>query len=360
MQRGMWLWLILSACGNGKATPSDGPLVIDAQNLIDAPVDGSLDAPPPSASVAFGLTMYDYGRLQLGQHATKTFRLWNVGTDPTTTLDVMLAGGGDYSKTADNCDGHVLAPGASCTITVQYAPAAASQTATLTASGVSVALLGTALAGGALTIAPVTIDLAPLATQVFLVTNTGATTSGILSAAMTSTDGTVFPADVTDCAGFDLGPNEPCTISVQFKPIDGTPKAATLFVLANPGGTTTAQITGTGPATAPILVFGPASHDFGQLASPNTGNFTFTVTNFGGGATGTLTSAVQTQLGEFAVAKGQAGDCDGATLAAGASCSVRVVATPSGSVFGLAGGTISLSGNPGGSPSAAVSMTMVM
>jgi hypothetical protein len=252
----------------------------------------------------------------------------------------------------------VLAPGANCTITVKYAPTVAAQGATLTASGVSVALLGTALASGVLTIAPASIDLAPQASQVFLVTNTGAVNTGILAAGMTTSDGAVFAANVGDCAGFDLGPGEPCTISVQFNPTDATPKAATLFAMATPGGTVTAQITGTGPATAPWLVLGPGSHDFGQLMAPNTGNFTFTVTNFGGGTTAALTSTVVTQLGEFSVAKGQAGDCDGATLAAGASCSVRVVATPSNIVSGMAIGTITLSGNPGGSTSAAVSMTM--
>ena len=316
----MWSWSILAACGGGNAAPSDAthPIdasidarPIDAPHPIDAPTDGAPDAPPPTTtSVSFGLATYDFGRMQLGHHASKTFRLWNVGAAPTAMLDVALAGGGDYTKTADTCDGNVLATGASCAITVQYAPTAAVQTATLTASGAGVALQGTALAGGALAISPATAR------------SRAARQPGLPDHEHQRDDDDRDPERGHDqhrrhrCSGgrdglrrLRSGPNEPCTVSVQFEPIDGMPKAATLFVLANTGGTTTAQITGTGPTTAPILVFGPASHDFGSLASPTTGTFSFTVTNFGGGPTGTLTSTVQAQLGQFVVAKGQAGDC---------------------------------------------------
>src|SRR5262249_53565218 len=134
-------------------------------SAIDAPPDAPFDAPPPSGptTIAFTVASFDFGTLAIGQHISKTFTLFNVGSNPSTSLAVGLSGN-DYTTTADSCNGTVLAAGQSCSITIDFQPSMfGTMFGTLTANGAKIALHGTGLTAGTITITPTTIDLAPQA-----------------------------------------------------------------------------------------------------------------------------------------------------------------------------------------------------
>jgi hypothetical protein len=107
-------------------------------------------------ATAFSPSSYDYGTIDAGTTASKTFTLTNSGGSATGALSVSLTGSSAFSVTADTCTARSLGPRKSCSVTVRYAPttAGASDSATLRASGKKPAAVATASLTGAST-APV-------------------------------------------------------------------------------------------------------------------------------------------------------------------------------------------------------------
>jgi hypothetical protein len=110
-------------------------------------------AGPPA--IAFSPSSYDYGTIDSGTTASKTFTLTNSGGSATGALSVSLTGSSAFSVTADTCTARSLGPRKSCSVTVRYAPttAGASDSATLSASGKKRDAIATASLTGASTAA---------------------------------------------------------------------------------------------------------------------------------------------------------------------------------------------------------------
>ena len=106
-------------------------------------------------ATAFNPSSYDYGTVDAGTTASKTFTLTNSGGSATAALTVSLTGASAFSKTADTCTATSLGPNKSCSVTVQYAPTTdgASDSATLTASSKKPTAIATASLSGASTAA---------------------------------------------------------------------------------------------------------------------------------------------------------------------------------------------------------------
>jgi hypothetical protein len=95
----------------------------------------ALGGGPPS--ISFSPNAWDYGTIDPGTTASKTFTLTNSGGSATGALTVGFSAGSSpaFSKSADNCSGASIGPGKTCSVTIQYAPSSAgsSDSATLTA-----------------------------------------------------------------------------------------------------------------------------------------------------------------------------------------------------------------------------------
>jgi Abnormal spindle-like microcephaly-assoc'd, ASPM-SPD-2-Hydin/Putative Ig domain len=150
-------------------------------------------------------------------------------------------------------------------------------------------------------------------------TNSGTTSITITSVTVTGANTSEFPISAKTC-GTTLAAGANCTISVQFKPTaEGTQKA-TLSVVDS-AGTQTSALSGYGSA----IKFNPASMTFANTAvGTSSAPQTTTMTNLGS-STMTITSiaiggANPTQYSET--------NTCGATLAAGANCSITVTFTP--------------------------------
>ena len=108
---------------------------------------------PPPAALAFTPSPFDYGQVATGQPASQTFTLANTGGQATGALTDTLTGAAAFTVTGDTCTGTSLGAGATCTVTVRFAPASiAAFSATLTsasanpAATATVALSGTGVA----------------------------------------------------------------------------------------------------------------------------------------------------------------------------------------------------------------------
>jgi hypothetical protein len=84
----------------------------------------------PTASLS--TTTVDFGTLARGQTSTKTVTLKNGGTAPLNISNIAIGGTGPFTISAKTC-GTTLATGASCNVTVRFAPTAVTAyTGTLT------------------------------------------------------------------------------------------------------------------------------------------------------------------------------------------------------------------------------------
>ena len=181
-----------------------------------------------------------------GTHATGT-------TSPAQTFTVTNTGGvpagrshrggrrrpGQFTKSADNCNGQTLAPGASCTVDGAFAPTsvgakAASLEASATPGGTaSAALTGTGQTPANLTISPSPQGFGTHATgttspaQTFTVTNTGGVPSGTVATSLIGADPGQFTKSADTCNGQTLAPGASCTVDGAFAPTSVGAKAAT-------------------------------------------------------------------------------------------------------------------------------------
>jgi hypothetical protein len=150
-----------------------------------------------------------------------------------------------------------------------------------------------------------------------------------------------------------LAPNQTCTIVVQLQPSVLGTRSASLAVSAVPGGGVTAQMSGDGLSPAAISL-SPAGETFGSVVTTGTIDKTFTVTNTGDVATGTLGFNVSgTNAAEFTILAGSAGDCLLGTTKLDStvtSCKLRVRFTPG--AAGARSATLNVSATPGGAKNA--------
>jgi hypothetical protein len=323
--------------------------------------DGA-SASPGSLSVA--PTTQDFGMLASGsKSAAVPFAFANHGGTATPPLAVSLTGpdASDF-QLADPCSGKPLAAGASCQVTVTFAPAATgSKTASLagTAQGLGTAtasLSGAAAPGAAFAVTPGTYDFGsilvgtPTATQTFTVTNGGGVASGVPAVAITGANAADFVVSANQCTSALAG-GAKCTFAVAFTPASPAAESATVTVSGAATASGTAALTGTGLAPAAIGL-SPTSEAFGSWpqtqSSPAT---TFTLTNSGGVATGALAVSLGgTNKTQFAI---DSDSCTGAMLAATTgTCAIAVHFAPTAGTVGSVQATLDVTGSPGGSTAA--------
>ena len=121
--------------------------------------DGSVEVMDTDANLTIAPASHTFPSQDINDpDQTTTFTLGNDGANDSLTIGTASVGGAPYSVTG-NCDGETLAPGASCVVTVTFAPTAAgtfndSVSVTSDANDVSATLEGTATATANLVVTP--------------------------------------------------------------------------------------------------------------------------------------------------------------------------------------------------------------
>lgn len=193
----------------------------------------------------------------------------------------------------------------------------------------------------------------PTTSTTFVVTNLGVADATGIVASLGGAAAVSFEITGDTCASATLAFAQTCSVDVRFIPADLGPLAGTLSVTPAGGSAGTAQLTGTGLGS-PVLGISPASFDFGTATVGTiSASQTFTVTNSGTAATGTLsvqlTGSGATQF-QF-VSNG----CLSIALSPNGSCTVTVRFLPT--IAGAHTASLDVSGSPGGTVSAALSGT---
>ena len=195
---------------------------------------------------------------------TLNFGTVDVGTQSapqnavvTNTSGVSINIGGvtspaaPFSIIANGCGG-VLAPGASCAVTVVFTPTSggpASSSITVSGDGlsVSVSLLGTGRSSGALAINPTSADYgtapigASLAARNFVVTSTGTAAVALVAVTLSGTGADQFAIGTNTCTG-TLAPGATCTVAVSATVTRQGSLSATLSVRGTGGESAQASL----------------------------------------------------------------------------------------------------------------------
>jgi hypothetical protein len=294
------------------------------------------DSTLPSALPSFGGVAV--GQLSQAQ----TIPLMNTGEMILTGIATAVSG----PFTESNTCGMQLPGGASCAISVVYAPTQLGpQTGTLTFADAlrtqTVALSGTGVQPAAIGVSPSSLNFA--AQQVgaagsaltLTVTNTGGAPMANVGFQITGQAAASFSIGTTTC-GATLAGGSSCTVQVIFAPAAAGGSSATLTVTSSTAGVApaTVALNGTGQVWSGLNV-SPAQLTFAVTAIGQTSVAqTVTVTNSSNASIAAPAFAPSAQFGITH------NTCT-ASLAAGANCAVGVVFQPT--AVGAASGTLTVS-----------------
>jgi hypothetical protein len=316
-------------------------------------------APTPQA--VLGSSTLTFPATPVGTSAgTLSTTLSNPGTAALTITGISITGTNASSFSQSNNCGTSLAAAATCTITVSFSPASAgSLSATLsladnaTGSPQTAALTGTGTAPQA-TLSPnplafpgTTVGTSATALPITL-SNPGTAALTITSISVTGANATSF-GETNNCPA-SMAAGATCTITVSFTPASAASLTAAISVADNASGSPhSATLTGTG--TAPlipqaVLTPNPLAFPSTTINTPAT-PLPITLSNPGNAALAiTGISIAGTSAGNF----GQTNNC-GASLAAGASCTITVTFTPTTAASFSA--SVTVADNAAGSPQSA-------
>ena len=295
-------------------------------------------APPAAAAITFSPVAVTYTAQQVGTVSPSVaITVTNSGTAPLLVTSVLASG--DFLST-DNCTGTSIAPAATCTVSVRFAPNfTGTRTGLLTfyanvpGGQATVALTGTGTAPASIVLTPNTLlfPATPIGktslVQNITLSNTGGVLANVQPAVITGD----FRITANTCSA-TLAPQTGCTISIIFAPAASGLRSGTL-TFVDDAGTQVASLSGTGssPATdalAPLALTFPATQL--SLASPTQ---PVTLTNSGDVALTLITA--QITFGDFTVING----C-GNSLNAHSSCAINVAFAPKS--IGILSGTLTV------------------
>jgi hypothetical protein len=312
-----------------------------------------------NAQLTLTPTTQDFGSVVQGANSTDVqFTLTNTGMAASGVPSLMVMGG-DASMFVINSNSCTAAlnPGENCFFDVHFSPSATgprtTQLIATTVPGgtVTSTLTGTGLSPAQLAVNPM---MQAFASQVlgnssadipFVISNSGQQTTGVPVIALNGADASQFAIGSSNCTAA-LAPGGNCTVNVHFAPSTAGAKMATLDASATPGGMVSSNLSGTG-LTPPALSMSPPMQPFGSIVlGTSSADFSFTVTNTGGGTSPALTAAVSgPDAAMFVVSSDM---CTGMALAGGASCVVKIHFSPTSNgprtaSLGVTGGSLSVS-----------------
>jgi hypothetical protein len=294
-------------------------------------------------------TSLSFAATLVGQtSAAQTVSLTNSGGLTLQSINISVSG--PFQQT--NTCGTALAGGASCSISVLYAPTAAGgQTGALTVADAmqtqTVALTGTGLSPPVIGVSPAVLNFGAQsvgttsAAQTLTVSNTGGTAMGTLSFTLGGAAASSFILGATTCSA-TLNPGSSCIIPVSFAPQSAGGAVASLAISSATAGVAAISLplTGNGGAIPASLTVLPTVLTFGTVGvGASSSSQSVTVSNPGTAASVTgLSFAPSTG---FTLASAST-TCQ-STLAAQGTCTVSVVFAPT--TTGAQAGTLTISGS---------------
>ncbi len=306
----------------------------------DEIVSVPITVPCPNAALLITPGAFDFGGVNLGAASgAVAFNVVNVGNlvAPIDGVSVGGAQGGEFVLENNGCAGVTLSVGASCPVTIHFAPGDAgtragtlvvtsSNTATASAS-----LTGTGVRPPGLSINPPNKNFGTVpergasSATTFIVTNTGSAPQTITSVTLTGSQASEFTIDPDTCGSAVVAGRGTCTVKAAFTPAGSGACTARLVVRSDANVSVTATLRGTGQPGR--LGFDPNPAEFGVVAV-GTSSTAITVTVTNGGSVDLGVTAVRVRGANAAEFLIVSDTCTGQLLAPAAGCTVGVSFRP--------------------------------
>ena len=259
--RGMraWGFVVMAACGSPAAHAIDAAVAGDAARDALTVHDTEPTPDGGAAQLVASPALVDFMAVDLGCTASvHTLTVTNIGGGSTGALTSSLTGSdpGQFHIATDGCAGQDLAPAASCTVDVRFAPTtpgakAAALVVAGTATTVSVSLVGTGLSASPLSISPSFVDfgvVAPGTTSaprtVTVSEQPGCPGSGPLTTALAGADASRFAIATDTCTGTAIAGGASCTLGITYTAKPSGTSNASVTVAASPGPQVSAGLAG--------------------------------------------------------------------------------------------------------------------
>ncbi|GAB4255676.1 choice-of-anchor D domain-containing protein [Deferrisoma sp.] len=276
-----------------------------------------------------------FGSVKVDESTSGVVTVTNNGDGTLTVTSVSVDPAGEFAVSSETCttDPDGLATGDTCTVNLTFTPSdQGTRTAQLvvasndpTAPEFPVTLTGTGIVPD-IAVSPATVSFGDVrkgetsAEQTVTVTNTGA--ADLVLGAVT-VSGAGFAIGTDGCGGQTLAQGESCEVKLTVTPGALGALTGTLAIASDDPDENPLEVTLTATGVEPDIAVAPATVTFGATAVGETaGPEVVTVTNEGTSAL-SITSVTTSSEEEFPITT----TC-GATLAAGASCEVRVSFAP--------------------------------
>lgn len=342
----------IASLGIDSSDPVNPHLAVSVNGVGVQPVAGV-----SPASVAFG------DQFIKTASAIRQVTLSNTGTADLLNINVVVTGtnASDYSMT--NACGSTLAAGASCVVDLTFTPpVSGNSVASLDVSSsdpvnpiIGVALSGTGVqpvAGVSTTALAFGNQLVNTssAAQTVTLSNSGTVALNVNSIVLSGANAADFV--LSNSCGTSVAIGGSCSLSVTFKPTAAGPLAASLLVNSNDPVNPQLTVALSGTGIRPIAGISPALLTFaGQLVTTTSPAQALVLSNTGD-APLTINSIAFSgaQPSDFA----QSNNC-GASLAAGANCSIDVTFTPSAS--GARAASLTIDSNDPANPQLVVAVS---
>jgi trimeric autotransporter adhesin len=228
--------------------------------VLSAPCKVSSSPANTAPIVSLSAVRLSFGHVPVGTtRVAQAVTLKNTGNEALSIVSFAIAGTcASIFAQSHNC-GSSVAAGAKCTISVTFTPTASgTRTAAVSisdnASGSpqAVALSGTGVAAGGVTLSPTSLSFrsqrvdTTSAAQTITLSNGSSASLSITAVTITGTNPGDF-AEVADTCGSSLATGATCMIGIAFTPSTPGQRTATLSVTDTAsGGPQTASLTGTG------------------------------------------------------------------------------------------------------------------
>lgn len=338
----------------GVSSDASGNLFIaDRQNNRIREVTPAPAATPSPTSLTF--SSQAVGSVSASQTVTVT----NSGTSALSISLISITGtnAGDFQGQLQQACNAPLAPGASCSIFVTFAPTGSgTRTASLSItdnasnSPQSVSLTGTGTGAAPLVTLGTQLNFSSQAVGTSsaaltdTLTNNGNASLSITSIAVTGANAGDFSQ--TNNCGTSVAAGASCAINVTFKPTASGARSAAITITDNAGNSPqSVGLSGTGATSAPNATPSPSALSFAsQGAGTTSAAQTFTPANNGNAALSITSIAVTgANNGDFS----QTNNC-GSSVAASANCSISVTFKPT--AAGTRTASVTITDNAGNSP----------
>jgi hypothetical protein len=311
--------------------------------------------------LAFEPASHDFGLVEMHNGSPRTnLTLRNAGAASVQTFNLEITGpnANEFWIPGSDCWGVTLAPGATCSIEVQFNANEEGEFAAAVSIHAGSVTFTAPLSGRAerprVEASPSPLAFAPTSvgsgqTREVTLTNVGDLPVGFYIAIVSGGDASSFHLLEETCTSNLFGgeprifePGEACAAKIEFTPTGAGAKAATLSFFG--GGEGALQVLLQGAGVAPQLSLSPSTHDFGAVVAGSTGPVqAFQLRNESGDPQ-TIDSATLAgaDLGDFHL---RTDECTETVLLPDAACAVAVGFDPGSS--GPKSATLRLRGSGG-------------